>query len=564
MADRRAAYLPLVALLVVAAFLLLTDLGGPRLWEDESDTALFARSIVRNGLPQAWDGRTFVDSDDGLRVVPRALGQPLVMVGTPWLPYYLTAASFALFGESEWAARLPFALTALGTVALLYAVVLQTTGCTRSAFAATLVLLASTQFLLYGREARSYAPNMFLTVVALWGFLRSNEQRRDIWFFVAIILLFYVQLLPAAIGISAWALLALRRKHRAPFVVIVERAAWVMTGTLPWLVISCSATSTNSASLQSAAELAPRIGQLAVEAIVAIPWLGWAIGLPLVWRGLRDGDRRLLALCGAWLVTFTVLTPLVLSQHLLEVVGLRYVCGLLPVAAAVTGVVIARASRGRTLAYGALLGLFTATQVAGGALPWLVIGETRRAGGVLWQAPRDLLDKLFNTTWASFVTSLGQHEPTTLSRIVELIDREAAPDDVLLTNFGWDTLYWYSKHPIGMRIGIFVPVRSAAQRMGLPAYVFDYDRARWLIWRGGNEALLGYEMTLSPWRLPEVSTALAARGARLEEVATFPEMLWENRPELYWHRFAGDDRPFSPAAFADGSPYEDARIFRIR
>ena len=176
---RRAALVPLAALLAVAALLLLADLGDPWLWEDESDTALFARSIVRHGLPLAWDGHSFVDSDDGLRVVPRAFGQPLVMVGTQWLPYYAAAASFALLGESEWAARLPFALTAIATLAVLYGLVLRSTGCVRSAFAAGLLLLASTQFLLYGREARSYAPNMLLTLLVLAGFLRLGERRRD-------------------------------------------------------------------------------------------------------------------------------------------------------------------------------------------------------------------------------------------------------------------------------------------------------------------------------------------------------------------------------------------------
>src|SRR4030095_4134180 len=138
-ARRRRELAPLVVLLAIAAVLLFADLGGPRLWEDESDTALYARSITRHGLPLAWDGRTFVDSDDGHRVVAHALGPPLVMVGTPWLPYYAAAASFAVFGESEWAARLPFALAALAAVGALYTFVLRATGCIRSALAASIV-----------------------------------------------------------------------------------------------------------------------------------------------------------------------------------------------------------------------------------------------------------------------------------------------------------------------------------------------------------------------------------------------------------------------------------------
>src|SRR5262249_40368926 len=83
---------------------------APPLWEDEGDTVVFARQILATGLPTAWDGRTFLDSDFGFRVEPHALGRDFVMVGTPWLPFYVTAGSFAVFGESERAARLPFAL----------------------------------------------------------------------------------------------------------------------------------------------------------------------------------------------------------------------------------------------------------------------------------------------------------------------------------------------------------------------------------------------------------------------------------------------------------------------
>jgi hypothetical protein len=60
-----------------------------------------------------------------------------------------------------------------------------------------------------------------------------------------------------------------------------------------------------------------------------------------------------------------------------------------------------------------------------------------------------------------------------------------------------------------------------------------------------------------------VRAALAARGARLEETASFPETLWENRPELYWHRFPKAGYPFATHALAAGPLYSPARLFRI-
>jgi 4-amino-4-deoxy-L-arabinose transferase-like glycosyltransferase len=123
---------PRLGVLAVAAHLIFFDLGGPWLREDEGDTAAFARNIVATGLPTAWDGRTLLDSDYGFRVVPRLFGHELVMVGTPWLPLYATAASFAFFGESNAAARLPFAITSFASIALLYLLVLRATRCTRA------------------------------------------------------------------------------------------------------------------------------------------------------------------------------------------------------------------------------------------------------------------------------------------------------------------------------------------------------------------------------------------------------------------------------------------------
>jgi|GEM_PF-806715 len=559
-------FLPLAALLGAAAWLLFADLGGPWLWEDEADTALFARAILESGVPRAWDGKTFVDSDDGLRVAPRALGHDLVMVGTPWLPYYVTAASFALFGESEWAARAPFALAALGAVALLYAFVLHWNGCVASAFAASFLLLASAQFLLFAREARSYALNMLLTVSLLWGFSRLGRRRADPWLAASAVLLFHVQVLPVAVGLAACAALAiLHPAFRAKLRPLLLRAPWVAVFTLPWMALAWSAAAANWTPLESAGRLLPRLEQLAAEAAVAVPFAGWLVAAPLVWRRLGPGDRALLALCGAWIVACAALVPLVLSPSLLEVVGLRYVCGLLPVAAAVSGVLVARASRGRRGALAALLALFGATHLAGSALPWLALGETRRLGGTLVNVPRELAGKLLNTQWWAFVRGLGEPDPGTLPRLARFLRDRATPDDVVLTNFGWDGLYYYTGLPLGMRISPAAPaVRRHAAALQLPPYVFGVDRADWIVWRGGNERHLGYPLLLLGESLASLRARLQAQGARVEPVARFPETLWENRPELFWHRFPGVGHPFAPRRLGPRGPrYRDAHVFRV-
>ncbi len=551
---------PLLAVLLIAAPLIFADLGGPWLWEDEGDTAAFARNIVGAGVPVAWDGRNFLDSDFGFREAPHFLGHDLVMVGTPWLPFYASAASFALFGESNATARLPFAIASFACVALLYLFVKRATGCTRAAFAASLLLLASAQFLLYAREARSYGFNLLFTMMLLWGFLRLGEKRRDPWLAIAAILLFHTQIAPAAIALGACGLLAIvHPRFRSRLVPLLWRAPWVIAGTVPWVLVTWNATHTNWKPLESWFEYPGRVAQLGAESMVAVPWLGWLIGIPLLWRRFSTRDRDLLAIAGAFLLLLFALLPFALTRTLLLVLGLRYVCALLPVAAAVTGLLVARASGGRPLAYAALLALFGATHLAGNALPWLALGESRHVGNQLAfvNVPRDGIDKIVNTEWWYFVRGLGVPNPGTLPELVGFLEAHAQPDDVVVTNFSWDNLYFYTRLPQGLRIAPDAPIADTARALGLPDYVFGLDGADWVIWRHGSDPLPGHPFA-------KVRSELEARGAKLEAVATFRETLWENRPELHWHRFPRVGYPFAPQRLGpEGRKYQDAVVYRV-
>lgn len=56
---------PLVAVLALAVYPLPAHLDQRVLWEDEGETAVFARAIVASRLRLAWDGRTPSDGDSG-------------------------------------------------------------------------------------------------------------------------------------------------------------------------------------------------------------------------------------------------------------------------------------------------------------------------------------------------------------------------------------------------------------------------------------------------------------------------------------------------------------------
>ena len=77
--------------LCIGTFVRFWNLGGPGLHGDEETMAMAAMHIVQNGWPILPSGMFY----------PRGLSE-----------LYLMAASVQIFGESEWAFRLPSALAA--------------------------------------------------------------------------------------------------------------------------------------------------------------------------------------------------------------------------------------------------------------------------------------------------------------------------------------------------------------------------------------------------------------------------------------------------------------------
>src|SRR5687768_10575338 len=92
-----------LGLIVFAVFLLFFNAGDTALFEpDEGRNAEVAREIL---LLEDWVTPHY-------NFVPR--------MDKPILFYWLVAFSYKLFGVSEWAARLPSVLSALGTLVLIF------------------------------------------------------------------------------------------------------------------------------------------------------------------------------------------------------------------------------------------------------------------------------------------------------------------------------------------------------------------------------------------------------------------------------------------------------------
>lgn len=178
----------LLLILVISGVLLLLNLDNQRMWQDEAQTALLGRTTLRHGVPIGRDRGHSIAQEDGAELDEHDRWR-----WHPWLPFYVVAASFGVLGESTYAARLPFALMGIATVAATYFLSLQLWKDGRAAIAAAVILSFSMVFLVLSRQCRYYSPAMLFSTLALLGYLRTTEAKRGgpMLTITAIILLFH-------------------------------------------------------------------------------------------------------------------------------------------------------------------------------------------------------------------------------------------------------------------------------------------------------------------------------------------------------------------------------------
>lgn len=142
-------------LLALGAVLLLFRLGRPALWQDEAETALRAVSIQQTGLPRMVVEGALVTTQPTLsKFEGTASG---VWIWNTWLPAYMTSLSFVVLGKTPFAARLPFALSALLSLWLFLRLFQDDAGPPWAAESGLLLLVLSPAFLLFARQSRYYA-----------------------------------------------------------------------------------------------------------------------------------------------------------------------------------------------------------------------------------------------------------------------------------------------------------------------------------------------------------------------------------------------------------------------
>jgi hypothetical protein len=561
--DRLTSHWLLILTAIVGLFLFFAGLGKDDLWADEGDTAVFAANITKYGIPKAWDGVTFIDSDKGAR-----LNHDLILVTSPWLQYYATAGSFLVFGKNTFSARFPFAIAGWLTVLLAYRLVLKTTANRWAAFCAAAILIGSVQFLLYGRQCRYYALSMLLTLLLISIFLKMKSARQCALFALTGILLFHAHPISAAPLIA----LGLLTIVYPPF---FNQRRWfwiaapaIIALTAPSIVFGGSGYAESMGGVQSIPQFIGRMTQYLVECASVTPLFGVAI-LAGIWairnyrvKKIQTPNTRInrqaeaiVIFAFATLICYALVIAGTQSSDSLWRIGIRYTTAILPLLAISAAVLIAKISAERTIIVLSLTAALIFTKFAQ-LTPWIIWGKsvTTFDGKEIIEAhlPNNLVERFLNTRQQfAFLSDLFQSNPGTIAKVSDFLRGHAEPTDKVITNYEWEPLYFHTGLPQGLKILPDYPIYQAAKSKGLPDYVFDVDQARWIVWRSVWE---GYQEYFAS----AVEEQISQRGGRIEHVAQFSETLWENRENIHFHRFSGNRYLFhGPETFPPVS------IFRV-
>jgi 4-amino-4-deoxy-L-arabinose transferase-like glycosyltransferase len=217
---------------LAAAWLFLANLGDQRLWDDEAQTALIAKTVMTDGVPRGYDGRNFFSQELG-----REYGRNYVYRWHTWLSFYLVAAAFSVCGVSEWTARIPFALMGLATVPLCYWFARSLWQSRRAAVLASLLLGTSVPFLILSRQCRYYSPCALFSLLGLIAYYQWMRGRRwgPLAFVVSAVLLFHSLFLYWAVLVIA-VLIHAAIFHRDRLIKVAVWSGVTLLLNAPWLV----------------------------------------------------------------------------------------------------------------------------------------------------------------------------------------------------------------------------------------------------------------------------------------------------------------------------------------
>ncbi|OHB67268.1 MAG: hypothetical protein A2V70_12335 [Planctomycetes bacterium RBG_13_63_9] len=572
--------------MLLATVLALVGLTNHLFWDDEANTASYARNLLRFGRLTAWDGTNLVGYAYGGALGPD-LGQELRV---PALPAYVAALGMILFDGTSlkdltFSGRIMFVVAGVLSVGLLAIWTRRYFGRRFPWYLPSLILAVSPAYLLYIRNCRYYALGVMFTLL-VWMFWVPGVRRfhaargrlfdsrsllRYAGAAIAVLLLIGSHYLNAAAVLVTLPLFFFDRRFRQPrqyvllgaiYAAALLYAGWILLTANPF---AADYRATIDATLQSP-QHATLWGRYAIRYATNFWWFLRDLGtheffpwclvpvlvLPWLFRRLR-GARRLsrrggvlLAVVVANSALAAVLTPP--DMGLGPTAEMRYVVPLIAVGSAVGGLAVVILWRlSRPMAAMALL-LLVATNLL---YPGFI---AKRFDGTRLCWPPTLY---------RYVAEAFHDYPTGTEAMVDLL--EQLPPGTTVRVFPGHMVYpaMFYVPKLHYCDQLSTSKKTNEELGPMPEYLFK-ERARPQVW-----------LVPSPYvqqKLSELEDLAALDPGRTADSYTLKSTLpayWQytSKPEIPWHAFSRPTEdwyrlPFMSVLVLGGSPVQDHPALR--
>jgi hypothetical protein len=172
------------------AYLAFHNLDNTYFWDDEANTALFAKNFLKYGKLTAWDGKNLICYGNSAE-----LNKDLNNVYMPPLQYLTVALSFKILGVSTWAGRFPFVVMGLLSLLLFFIFIKYKFKDNLYLQIYALLLFGfSIVFLLNIRQCRYYSLTLFFPITTYFLYQLCLSKKNIIYFLLfslSCILFFY-------------------------------------------------------------------------------------------------------------------------------------------------------------------------------------------------------------------------------------------------------------------------------------------------------------------------------------------------------------------------------------
>jgi tetratricopeptide (TPR) repeat protein len=219
-----------------------------------------------------------------------------------------------------------------------------------------------------------------------------------------------------------------------------------------------------------------------------------------------------------------------------------------------TGLAVAALCRSSPPAWIAVMLLLAFTRL-GQIVPWTSfadpVSDHNPAALATFHVPPAFKDRVLKAH-VPYVRSLLRPDHGVIAGLSEFLRANAAADDVVVTNFGWEALYFHTGLRQGARLSPRFPISRAARAAGVPDYVFETKGARWLVCRRAWPAYFAEQ------DCRRVLQEAIDAGLSVRLVRSIRETGYENRENIHFRRFAGNTH-----VFPSYGRLPDALVYRI-